>query len=50
VGTPLLSPAIDVVVSERALQEIYFPAFKAAVQQGGAGSVMCAYPRVSRVF
>ncbi len=49
-GTPPLSPAIDVVVPERALQEIYFPAFKAAVQQGHAGSVMCAYPRINGVY
>ena len=49
-GTPPLSPAVDVVVSERALQEVYFPAFKAAVQQGRAGSVMCAYPRINGVY
>ena len=49
-GSPPLSPAIDVQVSERALQEIYFPAFKAAVQEGGAASVMCAYPRVNGVY
>lgn len=49
-GKPPLSPAIDVVVSERALREIYFPAFKAAVQQGGAGSVMCSYPRINGVY
>ena len=33
-------------ISARALNEIYFPAFKAAVQQGGAGAVMCAYIQV----
>lgn len=33
----------DVVVSDRALYEIYLPAFKAAVQKGGAWSVMGAY-------
>src|SRR4029079_16338049 len=49
-GTPPFSPAVDVNVSERALQEIYFPAFKAAVQEGGAASVMCAYPRVNGVY
>jgi beta-glucosidase len=37
---------IDVQVSERALQELYFPAFKAAVK-AGAGSVMCAYNQVN---
>jgi beta-glucosidase len=30
-------------VDERTLHEIYFPAFKAAVQDGGAGCVMTAY-------
>jgi beta-glucosidase len=34
---------INVQVSDRALYEIYLPAFKAAVQQGGAWAVMGAY-------
>ncbi|MGH7951069.1 MAG: glycoside hydrolase family 3 C-terminal domain-containing protein [Limisphaerales bacterium] len=34
---------IDVEMNERALREIYLPAFKAAVQQGGVWSVMGAY-------
>jgi beta-glucosidase len=34
---------INVEVGERALREIYLPAFKSAVQVGGAGSVMAAY-------
>lgn len=34
---------IDVEVSDRALHEIYLPAFKAAVVDGGAWSVMGAY-------
>ena len=34
---------VDVNLSERALREIYFPAFKAAVQEGGALSIMAAY-------
>ena len=33
----------NAVVSPRAMQEIYFPAFQSAVQQGGAAAVMCAY-------
>ena len=49
-GNPFFSPAVDVLVSERALQEIYFPAFKAAVQEGQAGSVMCSYPRLNGVY
>ena len=35
--------SIDVEVDERALREIYLPAFRAAVQEGGVWSVMGAY-------
>lgn len=35
------------VVDERTLQEIYLPAFKAAVQKGGSKSVMSAYNPVN---
>jgi len=34
---------VNVVISDRALHEIYLPAFKAAVQEGGAWAVMGAY-------
>lgn len=37
---------IDVQLSDRALHEIYLPAFKAAVQQGGAWTVMGAYNKI----
>ena len=37
---------IDVELSDRALHEIYLPAFKAAVQQGGAWTVMGAYNKI----
>ncbi|WP_284748315.1 beta-glucosidase family protein [Amycolatopsis sp. RTGN1] len=43
----ILRNSIDVVVSERALQEIYFPGFRAAVQQGGSGAVMTSYNKVN---
>ncbi|MDR1552237.1 MAG: glycoside hydrolase family 3 C-terminal domain-containing protein [Prevotellaceae bacterium] len=36
---------INVTVSERALHEIYLPAFKAAVQQGKAWAIMGSYNR-----
>ncbi|WP_264812635.1 glycoside hydrolase family 3 protein [Gluconacetobacter sacchari] len=39
--------AMNAVVSERALREIYLPAFKAVVQDAQAGSIMCAYNRVN---
>ncbi|WP_295655122.1 glycoside hydrolase family 3 C-terminal domain-containing protein [uncultured Mucilaginibacter sp.] len=35
--------SINVVIGERALREIYLPAFKAAIQQGHAYSLMSAY-------
>ena len=35
--------SIDVQVDERALREIYLPAFKAAVQEGGTWAIMGAY-------
>lgn len=34
---------VDVDLSDRALYEIYLPAFKAAVQEGGAWSIMGSY-------
>ena len=37
--------AVNVVVDDRALYEIYLPAFKAAVQEGGAWAIMPAYNR-----
>ncbi|MGL4370262.1 MAG: beta-glucosidase family protein, partial [Spirochaetota bacterium] len=37
-------------VDERTLNEIYFPAFKAAVQKAKSYSVMCAYNPVNGVF
>ena len=41
------SPATDVMVSERALQEIYEEPFRIAVQQGGLDSVMCSYNQIN---
>lgn len=38
---------IDETISERALHEIYMPAFKAAIQQGDAWNVMSAYNLVN---
>jgi beta-glucosidase len=40
----------DAVVSTRAEQEIYLPAFQDATQQGAASSVMCSYSTVNGTF
>ena len=37
---------IDVNLSDRVLYEIYLPAFKAAVEEGGAWSIMGAYNKI----
>ena len=37
---------IDVNLSDRALHEIYLPAFKVAVEEGGAWSIMGAYNKI----
>jgi beta-glucosidase len=42
--------ADNVIVDNRALQEIYLPSFRAAVQQANAASVMCAYSMVNGNF
>ena len=41
---------VDVECSERALREIYLPAFKAAVQEGGALTVRAAYNKFRGEF
>jgi beta-glucosidase len=41
---------INEIIGERALHEIYQPAFHASVQRGQVASLMCAYPRVNGVF
>lgn len=38
---------VDTLVDERTLQEIYFPGFKAAVQEGGTYSLMNAYNKIN---
>jgi beta-glucosidase len=41
---------INEIIDERTLREIYLPAFEAAVKQGDAAAVMCAYPKVNGQF
>jgi beta-glucosidase len=42
--------SINEIIGERALKEIYLPAFEAAVKEARVASVMCAYPRVNGAF
>ena len=44
------TPADNVIVNNRALEEIYMPSFYAAVTQANAASVMCAYSLVNGNF
>ncbi|MEE4542450.1 glycoside hydrolase family 3 C-terminal domain-containing protein [Streptomyces sp. V4-01] len=44
------TPSDNAVVSTKALQEIYLPAFRASVQQGAASSVMCSYSTVNGTY
>jgi beta-glucosidase len=45
-----LRSSINVVASQRTLHEIYQPAFKMAVQQGGVGAIMCSYNRINGTY
>ena len=45
--TAIGAPAVNVSVSERALQEIYETPFRIAAQQGGVDSVMCSYNQIN---
>ncbi|MFX0083247.1 MAG: beta-glucosidase [Candidatus Hodarchaeota archaeon] len=42
--------AVSSEVSERALQEIYYPAFKAAIQEADAWSVMSCYNKLNGIY
>ena len=41
---------VNAKIDERALHEIYFPAFKAAVQEAGVWSVMSAYNKLNGTY
>jgi beta-glucosidase len=42
--------AVDAIVDERTLHEVYLPAFKASVQEADAAAVMCSYNRVKGYY
>ena len=42
--------AVNEVVDDRTLHEIYLPHFEASVKDAHAGTVMCAYPKVNGAF
>ena len=42
--------SVDEQINARTLQEIYLPAFRRAVQEGGAHAVMAAYNRVNGAY
>jgi beta-glucosidase len=44
------NPAVNVLLSEQALREVYLAPFRAAVEVGRAGSVMCAFPRINGIY
>lgn len=38
---------VNAVVDERTMMEIYMPPFEGAVVDGGVGSIMCSYNRIT---
>lgn len=52
-GRTGVSPAfagVDERITEKALNEIYFPQFKAVVERGHNGGIMCAYNQINGEF
>jgi beta-glucosidase len=42
--------AVNEEIGERALREIYMPAFEASIREAHSASLMCAYPKVNGAF
>jgi len=42
--------SVDEEIGERALREIYMPAFEASIKEAHSASLMCAYPKVNGAF
>ncbi len=41
---------VNEIVGERALREIYLPAFEASIKEAHSASLMCAYPKLNGTF
>jgi beta-glucosidase len=41
---------VNVIIDERALREIYLPAFKASIEEGNAWTIMSAYNKIRGVY
>ncbi len=41
---------INEIISERALHEIFFPGFRAAIEKSAAGAAMCSYNQINGTF
>ena len=41
---------VNEIIAERALREIYMPAFEASIREAHSASIMCAYPKVNGAF
>ncbi len=41
---------INEIIGERALREIYLPAFEASIKEAHSASIMCAYPKLNGTF
>jgi len=44
------TPSDNAIIDKRTMQEIYMPAFQAAVAQGSAASAMCAYSTINGTY
>jgi beta-glucosidase len=44
------TPQDNAIISNRAMHEIYLPAFHAAITQGKAGSLMCSYSTINGTY
>lgn len=46
-GTSASWDAVDIIIDERTLHEVYLPASKAPLQETNSGSMMCSYNKIN---